>query len=118
MARGFEVVLDGGLRSAPTFDEYRLLALAGYVVGARRGRLLLSGGLLAGAGIVGQRTASDSWPVSFAAAAAPTGTVAWRMNDHAAIGAELDATVALYRRDFRVAASFWPAALVSFTVSP
>jgi len=118
MTRGFEIALDGALRSASNFDEYRSLLLAGYRVGARRGRWLLSGAVLVGAGVVGQRTATDSWPLSFAAAAVPTGALAWRMNDRAAIGLELEATVAVYRRDFNLTGSIWPGALVGITVAP
>jgi len=118
VAHGFELALDGAFRSAPSFDEYRGLLLAGYRVGARRGRWLVSGAVLVGAGLVGQRTATDSWPLSFAAAAVPTGALAWRMSARAAIGVELDANVAFYRRDFKLAEALWPTALVGVTVTP
>ena len=118
IAGGFEVALDGALRSAPSFDEYRSLLLFGYRLGTRRGRLLVSGALLVGAGIVGQRTATDDWPLSFTAAAVPTGAIAWRVSSRTAVGVELDATMALYRREYHLAAAFWPAALVGITLSP
>jgi len=94
------------------------LLLAGYRLGVHRGRLLLSGAAAVGAGLIGQRTAADSWPLSFAGAASASGAVGWQVSGRSAVDVEVDATAGLYRRDFKLATSVWPAVLVGFTVAP
>jgi hypothetical protein len=118
MNRGFEVVLDGARKDSATFDEYRTLVLAGYRAGVSRRALMLSGAAAVGAGLVGQHTASDNWPASFAVAASASGAVGWRIGRRGSIDLEVEATAALYRREFKLEASIWPALLVGFTVAP
>jgi hypothetical protein len=117
-SRGFELTVDGAFRSSSSFSEYRSMLLVGYRLGFERGPIFASVGARAGAGLIGQRTVNDAQPIALAAGLSPSAGVSWWLGRHVALALETDLLLAVYRRDFALTTSAWPAVLVGVVGAP